>query len=50
MLQQGYDDIVSKHSSDIRLTHSEEMKIDIDPNLAPVVSKPYPQGYFRFKI
>ena len=31
-LQQNYDDIVSKHRSDIRLTHLEEMTTDIDPN------------------
>ena len=41
-LQQNYDDIVSKHSSDIRLTHLEGMKIDTDPNLPPVASKPFP--------
>ena len=41
-LQQKYDDIISKHSSDIGLTHLEEMKIYIDPNLPPVASKPYP--------
>ena len=34
-LQQNYDDIVSKHSSDIRLTHLEEMTIDTDLNLPP---------------
>ena len=42
VLQQGYDDIVSKHSSDISLTHLEEMEIDRDPNSPPVTSKPYP--------
>ena len=41
-LQQNYDDIVSKHSTDIRLTNLEEMTINTDPNLAPVTSKPYP--------
>ena len=38
VLQQGYEDIVSKHTSDIKLTHLEEMKIDTDPNLPPVAS------------
>ena len=42
ILQHNYDDIVSKHSSDIRLTHLEEMKIDTNPNVPPVASKPYP--------
>ena len=32
-LQQKYDDIISKHSSDIGLTHLEEMKIITDSNL-----------------
>ena len=41
-LQKNYDDIVSKHSSDIGLTHLEEMTTDTDPNLPPVMSKPYP--------
>ena len=41
-LQQNYDDIVSKHSSDIGLTHLEEMAIETDPNLPLVTSKPYP--------
>ena len=35
VLQQNYDDIVSKHISDIGLTHLEEMTIDTDPNLSP---------------
>ena len=42
VLQHDYDDIVSKHSTDIRITHLEEMKIDTYPNLPPVASKPYP--------
>ena len=32
-LQQKYDNIISKHSSDIGLMHLEEMKIDPNPNL-----------------
>ena len=35
VLQQDYDDIVSKHSSDIGLTHLEEMTIDTDPYFPP---------------
>ena len=31
-LQQKYDDIISKNSSNIQLTHLEEMKIATDPN------------------
>ena len=34
--------MISKHSSDKGLTHLEEIKIDTDPHLPPVVSKPYP--------
>ena len=41
-LQQKYDDIISKCSSNIRLTYLEEMRIYTDPNLSPVASKPYP--------
>ena len=41
-LQQKYDDILSTHSSNISLTHLEEMKIDTEPNLPPVTSKPHP--------
>ena len=41
-LQQNYDDIVSKHSSNFGLTYLEEMTIDTDPNLPLVMSKPYP--------
>ena len=40
-LQQKIDDIISKHSSNIRLTHLEEMKINTDPNLPPVASNPF---------
>ena len=42
VLQQDYDDIVGRHSIDIRLTHLEEMTIDTNPNLHPVMSEPYP--------
>ena len=41
-MKQDYDDIVSKHSSDIRLTHLEEMTFETDQELPPLVSKPYP--------
>ena len=41
-LKQDYDDIVGKQSSDIRLTHLEEMTIENDPELPLVASKPYP--------
>ena len=50
VLQQNYDDIVSKHSSDIRLTHLEEMTIDTDLNLPPIVSKPYPLPLKHHKL
>ena len=42
MFKQDYDDIVSKCSSDIGLTHQEEMTIETDPELSPIVSKLYP--------
>ena len=42
LLKEDYDDIVSKHSSDIRLTHLEEMTIETDLELPPIASKPYP--------
>ena len=35
-LKQKYDDIISKHGSDIGRTHLEKMKIDTDPNLPPL--------------
>ena len=35
ILKQDYDDIDSKHSSDIGLTHLEEMTIDTDLELNP---------------
>ena len=35
VLQQNYDDIVSKHSNDMKLTHLDEMTIDTDPHLPP---------------
>ena len=41
-LEQDYNDIVSQHSSDIGLTHLEEVTIETDPDLPPVASKPYP--------
>ena len=40
-LKEDYNDIVSKHGSDIGLTHLEEMKIESVPKLPPVASKPY---------
>ena len=40
-LKQEHDDVVRKYSSDIGLTHLEEMKMETDPKLPPVVSKPY---------
>ena len=42
ILKKDYDDIVSKHSIDIRLTHLEEKTIETDWKLHPIVSKPYP--------
>ena len=42
VLQQNDCEIASKHSSDIRLPHLEETTINKDPNLPPIVSKPYP--------
>ena len=41
-LQQRYDNIISKHSGNIGLTHLEEMKIYTDANVPAVASKPYP--------
>ena len=35
ILKQDYDDIVSKHSGDIRFTHLKEMTIVTDPELPP---------------
>ena len=49
-MQQNYDDIVSKYSSDIRLNHLEEITIDTDPNLPPVMSKPYPLPFKHHKF
>ena len=40
-LQQNYDDIVRRHSYDIRLSILEEMTIDKDLNLPHIVTKPY---------
>ena len=39
-LKQDYDNIVSKHNSDIGLTHLQE--IETVPELPPVTTKPYP--------
>ena len=39
-LQQDYNDIVTKHSSDIELIHWVEMKIETDSDLSPVACKP----------
>ena len=41
-MKHDYNDIVNQHSSDIGLTHLEEMTTEMDPELPPVVSKPYP--------
>ena len=42
LLKQDYDDIVSKHRSNIRVTYLEEMTIETDPELPPVACKLYP--------
>ena len=42
VLKQEYNDMVSQHSSDMGLTHLEEMAIKTDLGLPPVASKPYP--------
>ena len=47
-LQQNYDDIISQHSSDIGLTHLEEVKINTDPNLPPVANKICKQRSWKF--
>ena len=39
--KQNYDDIISKCSSDIELTHLEKMRIETDLALPSVASKPY---------
>ena len=41
ILKHDYNDIVRQHNSDIGPTHLEEMTIEMDPKLPPVVSKPY---------
>ena len=41
-LKKDYYDIVSKHRSDIGITHLEEKKIETDPELPLVTSKPHP--------
>ena len=40
-LLQEFSDIMSKISSDIGLTHLEEMVLHTEPGSIPVVSKPY---------
>ena len=47
---QNCDDIVSKHSSDIRFNHLEEMTIDTDLSLHPIMSKPYPLPLKHYKF
>ena len=42
VLKQNYNDTVSQHSSDIELTHLEEMVIKMNPELHSVVTKLYP--------
>ena len=42
VLTQNYNDIVSKHNSNIGLTHLEEMVIETGPKLPPVAHKLYP--------
>ena len=42
VLKQNYNDIVSQQSSDIGLTHLEEMIIKTDPELPELASKLYP--------
>ena len=40
-LLKKYDDIISKHSSDIGKTPLELMTIDVKPGSKPAASKPY---------
>ena len=40
-LLKRYDDIISKHSLDIRRTPLETMTIDVKPGSKPAASKPY---------
>ena len=49
-LQQKDVDIISKHNRVIRLTHLEEMKIDTNPNVPQIASKPYPLPLSQLKI
>ena len=49
-LKQDYDDIISKHSSGIGVTHLEEIRIESDPELPPVASKPYPLPLKHHKL
>ena len=41
VLKQTCNDIVSQHSSNIGLTYLEEMVIETDPELPPIVTKLY---------
>ena len=40
-VKQNYDDVVSKHSSDIGITHLQEMRKENDQELLAAASKPY---------
>ena len=40
-LLEEFSDIMSKNSTDISLTHLEEMVLPTEPGTAPVASKPY---------
>ena len=40
VFKQNYNDIVSQHSSNVGLTHLEEMVTETDAELPPAVSKP----------
>ena len=48
-MKQNYTNIVSQHSSDIGLTHSEEMVIETNAELPPAVSKLYPLPFKHHK-
>ena len=50
ILKHDHDDIVSQQSSVIRLTHLEEMTIETDPELPPIMSKPYPLPLKLYKL
>ena len=49
-LLEEFSDIMSKSSSDISLTHLEEMVFHMKPGSIPVVSKPYslPMKHHKF--